>query len=573
MDILAGKKDRLKELCTSIKPVYWAAVVLTVFSALLRFYKIDQYGLTISDPQQYYYEAMLWVNGVVGPVSTLRPITSIVYATAIKLFGETDYSIKLVNCFLGTAIVPMIFYYVRLISNKSHIAFGAAVIIAISPMMVTYSRLEFPVILACFFVLSSLIALAQHQISYDKSRYRYAWFYLALSAVLLGVAVQIREDTGFLGAGIFLYLALSRWQSLPPKASFFRILGPAFLFSVVFFCFLAISIYIMGVDRVVAAVMRTLNTMGVQKSSSLYLLKAFSLTSYPFQFDRRVTYNLEFGVFKNAWFAYALLPCLGYSFYKFKGALASRGKNEASLLIFLPPILVANYFLFYILFGFQDYVGYVYISFAPLIAFSVVYWLSEIIASAGKRDVASSPIVWGVVLSLVFAMHPWKVVDVVGYPTNVYALHEVIGGEVGDDSQVLMAPTVSDLKYNFFYWNCPFYFKKQHIHTLEELWPEWDLAQFVKEEKIRFIVLGYWREYDLDQYIEYELKYLDPFSISKEDYSYQKEYDILLDFARKNGAIVYEGPMTSPVGNRIHQHTQEAEVGFTIIDLEGTKLR
>ncbi len=197
-----------------------AVVLLILFSAFLRFYKLDQKGLDGSDTIYYTNIAKAWSEGtprygLPEGRSAYRPAVFYLFGASIRLLGYHDYSIKMLNALADTGNVLLVFLITRLVSGGNAWApIAAALAYCCLPTAIFLSRIELTHTLSCFFALFSVLVflVSCHVKHIWRSR-----LLLALSGVLVGLAALSHEDMIFLTCGYLAFLAIWRFSDLEAR--------------------------------------------------------------------------------------------------------------------------------------------------------------------------------------------------------------------------------------------------------------------------------------------------------------------------------------------------------------------
>lgn len=203
-----------------------AAILSGVF---LRFYKLSEQGLAGSDTIYYTNIAKSWSDGdITYQLSvkkfTYRPVVFFFFATAIKVLGYQDDSIKKAMAAADTANVLLIFLICYLLSRGSlYSSLSCATVYALSPWAVHYARIELGHTLSAFLVLLSFLFFVLHHQALDLPK-RYSW--LALSGVFTGLAALTHEELILIAGGYLTYLLVEQalsaerrsWRPLILKA-------------------------------------------------------------------------------------------------------------------------------------------------------------------------------------------------------------------------------------------------------------------------------------------------------------------------------------------------------------------
>src|SRR5690606_22228506 len=91
----------------------------------------------------------------------------------LGLFGEADWVIRLPSILAGTALVPLAYVFVKQLGFKKQAALMMALLIAVSPVSIFYSRMAYEANVALTLLVAALVTL--HQLAKQ-----YSWRRLAL---------------------------------------------------------------------------------------------------------------------------------------------------------------------------------------------------------------------------------------------------------------------------------------------------------------------------------------------------------------------------------------------------------
>lgn len=191
--------------------LYSFLVPALLFSVFLRFHNIEERGLDGSDNVYYTNISKAWTEGdfiyqVADETFVYRPVTFLVYAAAIKLFGYHDSSIKKINAFLDSLNVLLIFLICSFLVRDSLLpAFSASILYGFLPTAILMARTELPHVLSGLMVLLAFYTFLLYFTSTSAWRKR---FLLILSGILTGLGALTHEELIFLGPGYLIFLFL-----------------------------------------------------------------------------------------------------------------------------------------------------------------------------------------------------------------------------------------------------------------------------------------------------------------------------------------------------------------------------
>ena len=187
----------------------------------LRFLDLHQLGLAGSDTVLYTTVAEAWARGNhiyrIGPprdpVLTprrrsggvpYRPALYHAYATAVRILGFHDYSIKFLNAAADSASVLVLFLTCYLLAGRNvWPALAAAATYALLPMAIEVSRTELPHAISGLMIQSSFLFFV---LGIRAVRARMQRLFVALSGLFVGLAALTHEELLLAGGGYVVLL-------------------------------------------------------------------------------------------------------------------------------------------------------------------------------------------------------------------------------------------------------------------------------------------------------------------------------------------------------------------------------
>jgi len=185
-------------------------LVILSLAAFLRLYRIQDYMTFLGDEGRDVLVAYNILHGhltLLGPTSSvggffLGPIYYYFMAPFLLLFNYNPVGPAVMVALFGIATVWLIYKFCSDLFN-SKIGIIAAILYAISPLVISYSRSSWNPNPLPFFALLALYTL------YKASQKNSGKLFF-LVGILLGVAMQLHYLTLFLGAVVFVYIILSK---------------------------------------------------------------------------------------------------------------------------------------------------------------------------------------------------------------------------------------------------------------------------------------------------------------------------------------------------------------------------
>ncbi len=194
-----------------------AYALLIVVTAAMRFWDLGGRAIGYDESLHLYYSYRL-AEGFGFQHNPLSHGPFLYHATgaAFFLFGDSEYTGRLMNAIFGTALVVLP-YFLRSRLGRAG-ALATAVLLAFSPMMLFYSRYSRNDIFMAVWTLGLIVLLWRYM---DEGKPRY----LYLSALLLALAFATKETTFFVVGILGIYLLVTAagdwvsWLLRRPAAS------------------------------------------------------------------------------------------------------------------------------------------------------------------------------------------------------------------------------------------------------------------------------------------------------------------------------------------------------------------
>ncbi|HLO50567.1 MAG TPA: glycosyltransferase family 39 protein [Kamptonema sp.] len=147
----------------------------------------------------------------------------------VKLLGLNEFSVRLTSAIIGTLTVPVVYYLTKECFNNKKVALLSALLFAISPWHIFFSRLSFRAILVPFlFSLAVLLFIK----SFKKPNY------LPVSALTFGLSLYTYSSArGFVPPFMLILTIIfwrhfwnNKWQTAIATSIFMMIFIPMFMF-------------------------------------------------------------------------------------------------------------------------------------------------------------------------------------------------------------------------------------------------------------------------------------------------------------------------------------------------------
>jgi uncharacterized protein (TIGR03663 family) len=203
----------------SFESIFLLIVLLTAF---LRFYQLD-FKLFHHDEAihaWFAYELLTKGTYVYDPMYH-GPLLYYLTTAMFRLFGDTDFVGRLFPALLGTLLVPLVYAVYRLGYLDKRQTIVAALLVAISPDMIYFSRFLRQDMFMLFFTMLLIVSLLYY---FEKGQTRYA----LAAAVAAAGGLCLKEEMPliliFLGI-FFLYMIIRKKFVLPPSWKVDLVLG------------------------------------------------------------------------------------------------------------------------------------------------------------------------------------------------------------------------------------------------------------------------------------------------------------------------------------------------------------
>lgn len=349
---------------------FFLLTVLLLSAVFLRFYKLDEKGLSGSDSVYYTTIAEAWSQGnisyqVGSSTRVYRPVVFAFFAAAFTIFGHNDSAIKRMNASVDTINIGLVFLICYLLAPRNvWPAFASALLYAFLPLALFFARIELVHVTSGLMVLLSVLffILACQTPPTWKSK-----LFFSLSGVFVGCAALTHEELLFLIPGFlaFLFVNLTLGSYSPTPIKTFVLDSILFLVSALGVCINLFLVHQDLVSRQATAVFAGPRAQGV-----------------PF-FDRVLAYfergsrYLWDALMANSSVVLAafFLPILFFVVLRLVYRLWQRRLGPSSLSVpYILPILVLAYFACYAYFIPNFYFIRLFLPLMPLVLISFVVW-------------------------------------------------------------------------------------------------------------------------------------------------------------------------------------------------------
>jgi uncharacterized membrane protein len=203
-------KRSLEKIDTSATLQYALLVAIMLLAAILRFYKIGEWGFWIDE--------IYTINRAVGDLGSIWvPLSTRLINIPLSILGIDEFSARLVPGILGILTIPILFFPVRKLTDGTT-ALLFAFLLALSPWHIYWSQnARFYIALMLFYTLAGICLFLWLESENP--------WYIVFSMVLIGLAMRENETTLFIYPVFILYIialyilpverpAGLRWQNL-----------------------------------------------------------------------------------------------------------------------------------------------------------------------------------------------------------------------------------------------------------------------------------------------------------------------------------------------------------------------
>jgi len=188
--------------------LYLGFILMIVLAFFLRLYQLDERVFHHDEAAVGYFTYKLFNDGIYSYDPSFHG-PFMYYATAgiFRLFGDSDYSARLLPALLGAAMIFLLIPLRRYIGNAGMVI--AAFFLAFSPSFLYYSRFYREDIFIAFFSMLALVCAVKYAEKHTAEKYSILrLFYLFLGAAALAIMAALKENTYIAMALIAFFLLL-----------------------------------------------------------------------------------------------------------------------------------------------------------------------------------------------------------------------------------------------------------------------------------------------------------------------------------------------------------------------------
>jgi len=470
----------------SIARRHWPFVLFFCASFIigfgLRLLNITEVGISAHDSHCYQDIARLWAEGDVRishkDYIFLRPVVYLIHLFSLKVFGNTDYSIKLIQCILDFFNVCLIFVIGRQLSKNIFVGLFAASLYCLFPHAIYMSRNAMTHVPSAFFLLSTLSLFLYA----DKRRQNWALY--VLPGMTLGLGFLSHGD-GALYAPLFALFIL--WRMCPSQKSWAKwLLSPlkckqAYAFSLAFFVPLLICWAALGNEVI----------EGLVRESGHYF--AYYDPKYIFIWNKSAIQGRDLLRFVSNLNSISLLTSVFVlvGFFAAIAWLMTRLKNKEQVYRLLPAILVLGYITLFTV------MVKAYLSRMPRFSFNLIplIYLTlglALIQSRAllKRFQLGTPFLLAVTsfLAVVTLINDRKHIQraLQSTPDPIRQAYNLLGDKVGPNNKLLIVPSIQ--RHVGRWYNSKAYFGKGNAKYIVDCQGE-GIEAYIKKHAIKYAII------------------------------------------------------------------------------------
>lgn len=459
-------------------PIFFFIIIL-FFSAWVRFDGITEQGLSGGDTIRQMREAKLWADGQPPRFTGIfyRPVSYFLQGLAIKIFGYTDYSIKILHDFMDMINIFLIFLLAVKFAKNLWVGVASSLLYAFLPKVIYFCRSEMVHVESTTFVLLALFFF----ILFDRQGKKgFKWYLLLFLAGLnSGLAANTHTDLAFLAPGYVLYLFIKSYSSQNKKKSFKEFLIHGSIFSFSFFTPYLLGFFIFGTEKVFHIM------LAGGKIVKWNMDNLYNPVSKPQLFFGILNNSLNFHFGKQFFFLGILL--IGVIFIMIYRIIK---KQNDPLYAYFPLILILSYVFFYSCF-FSGVIGSerYFIPLLPLVIFIVTLWYYKI----SRQFLGNYSLIGFICLFLILFFLNAKMMPGTKIPKSSYRfIYDILKDDVNPENKLLIAPvTVYSLDRGYQY---DLHFGENAVYMcylpLNNEYNLKTLKELLKGMNIRYIFLG-----------------------------------------------------------------------------------
>jgi hypothetical protein len=516
---------------TRMIPVIFLIVIL-FFSAWVRFDGITEQGIKQGDNFRYVREAKIWADGQPPEFAEIfyRPVSYLLQAAAIKIFGYNDYSIKIFHGFMDLINILLIFLIAARLAKNLWVGVVSSLLYGFLPSVISFTRSELVHVETTTFVLLALFFFILSDSKGEKGFKVYLFIFLA--GLNSGLAANTHADIAFLAPGYVFYLFIKSYDSQNKKESFKKFFTHAFIFSIAFFTPYFLGLLLFGIKKVLQVLLSELS------AAQAMSVEIYGKISKPLVF-LYIFYYLMKSYFGKQVLLMGILLLITIFIMIYRRI--KKKKESDPLLGYLPFILIFFYALLHACFFdvFSEGIGRYLMPLLPMTIFIITLWYYKIFKQLlGKYSL----IAFICLFTILFLLNPKTLPGKMKYKFQYRYIYDILKDDVDSQNKLLIAPAAA---YSFDRgFTSDLYFGKNAVYMCHlPIKDEYNL-KFLKEllrgRNIRYIFLGK----RIDPRISLNLTprkkntlYHRWFRNDKNPYSLRKDLEIIKAYIRSRGGL------------------------------------
>lgn len=517
-----------KNYRTGIIPIIFLLVIL-FFSAWIRFDRITKQGINPGDSFRYVREAKIWADGKPPTFEGLfyRPLSYFLQAAAIKIFGYTDYSTKILHGLMDMINIILIFLIAAGLAENAWVGVVNSLLYAFLPAVVKLTRSEMVHVEGTTFVLLAFYFFFLFD-KHGKKGFK-GYFLLFLSGMNSGLAANTHADLAFLAPGYVLYLFIKSYNSQNKKESLKTFVTFASIFSFSFFTPYLAGFLIFGFKKVFLVLISEFSVV-------TDYMKNISGSISPFQlFGEILIGSIKFFFGKPFLFISILL--IGTIFIIIYRKVR---KENDPLCMYLPLLLILSYVFLFSCFlnSFEIGYGRYFMALIPSLILTVSLWYYKIF----KQFLGKFSLIGFTCLFLIlFFINPKELPGKRKFKSPYREIYDILKNNVNSKNKLLLAP-VSLYSLDRGY-QLDLYFGKNAVYLCRlpfesEYNPE-SLNTRLNDMNIRYIFMGKQIDTRLLNHDSPVWRRYNPwFNNDRNPYSLKKDLRIIKTYIRSKGGLL-----------------------------------
>ncbi|MGD2090156.1 MAG: glycosyltransferase family 39 protein [Candidatus Aminicenantes bacterium] len=510
-------------------PVIFLLIIL-FFSAWGRFDEITGQGISRGDPFRQLAEAKRWADGQPPKFAGIfyRPVSYFLQGLSIKIFGYTDYSIKILHGVMDLINILLIFFIAAILAKNQWVGVISSLLYAFLPKVIYLTRSEFPQVESTTLVLLALFFF----ILFDRQKKRgfKLYFLLFFSGLTSGLAANTHGDIAFLAPGYVVYLFIKTFDSQNKKESLKEFFIFAAIFSFSFFSPFFLGLFIFGAKRVIQILLKEGSVVKWNMDN------IYDTASKPRLFFEILAKSIKYYFEKHFLFISIMLSgtIIIIIYRKIK-------KQKDQLWAYLPLILIFIYvFLYSCFFSSAIASERYFMPLLPLLIFMLTLWYDKII----KQFFGKYSLIGFICLFLIlFLLNPKEIPGKRKYSSPYRFIYDILKDKVNPGNRLLISP-VSIYSFDRGY-RSDLYFGTNAVYVchlpLDQEYNLKSLTTLLEGMNIGYVFVGKGIDRRLLNPESGIWKYCNSgFNNERNPYSLEKDMKVINDYIHSNGGLLAE---------------------------------